>query len=170
MLFRSGKFAFVFATIGLNDGLICRKFSNEVKGILSLSKEPYSVTGPAIIRADILDLTLPYINRTIIVAIFAVFILTLLLYNKLSYSLFVLTAPIISFVWMLSSISFLDIKLSAYSALAFPLLIAISVDGSLQFWNVYFERTKTSAFLILNRIGPSIFISQIGRASCRERV
>lgn len=156
-----GKFAFVFATIGLNDGLICRQFSNEVKGILSLSKEPYSVTGPAIIRADILDLTLPYINRTIIVAIFAVFILTLLLYNKLSYSLFVLTAPIISFVWMLSSISFLDIKLSAYSALAFPLLIAISVDGSLQFWNVYFERTKTSAFLILNRIGPSIFISQL---------
>lgn len=156
-----GKFAFIFPAIDPNDGLVCRKFSNEVKGIFSVSKDPYLVTGAAIIRADILNLTLPFIKRTIVVAILAIFLLTLLLYNKLTYTLFVLTPPIISFIWMLSSISFLGIKLSAYSALAFPLLIAISVDGSLQLWNVYFERSRTSASLILNRVGPSIFLSQM---------
>lgn len=156
-----GKFAFIFPTQSTNDGSFCRRFSKEINSILTPEGNPYHVTGPAIVRADILNLTLPYIHLSIIVACIAILFITLLLYNKLTYSLFVLTAPMFSFIWILSSISLLDIKLSAYSTLAFPLLIALSVDGSMQLWNVYFERTKTSALLILSRVGPSVFFSHM---------
>lgn len=156
-----GKFAFIFPKKNVNDGLFCRRFTKEIKSILSPDAQPYAVTGSAIIHADILNLTIPYIHQSIIASCIAILLLTLLLYNKLSYSLFVLTAPMVSFIWILSCISFLEIKLSAYSILAFPLLIALSVDGSMQLWNVYFERSKTTAQLILTRLGPSIFLSQL---------
>jgi predicted RND superfamily exporter protein len=156
-----GKFAFIFPTQSTNDGSFCRRFTKEIKSILTPEGNSFPVTGPAIVRADILNLTLPYIHESIIAACIAILFLTLLLYNKLTYSIFVLTAPTVSFIWILSCISFLDIKLTAYSALAFPILIALSVDGSMQLWNVYFERSKTSALSILNRIGPSIFLSQM---------
>ena len=156
-----GKFAFVFPKESPYDGLFCRRFKKELSEIKKPNGETYSMTGTPIIRAEILNLTLPYIHRSIITAVILILFLTLILYNKLSYTLFVLIAPTVSFIWLLIAIHFLGIKLSAYSAIAFPILIALSVDASIQFWNSYFEYKKTSAAFIMNKIGLSIFIAQL---------
>lgn len=155
-----GEFAFIFPDIDPDDGLACRRFARELRSVQFPEGTEYKFTGTAIVRADLLDETLPYLRKSIIVGIVAIAILLLLFYNKLSLTLFTLASPCVAFLWLLSLMRLLGIEISAYSALAFPLLIGMSLDGSIQLWNAYYEKSTGSLHYITHTTGVTVAIAQ----------
>lgn len=152
-------YAFVLPAESADDGLFCRRLERDLKELSN--DKPLLMEGQALIHAQTLNQILPYIFRSILFAIASIFLILLLYYNKFSYTLFTLFPPIIAFVWILGFINLFEIKLSMYSALAFPLLIGMSLDGSLHFWNHYLSKQTGSAMDIVRRYGLSIAISQL---------
>ncbi len=149
----------IFPSASIEDGLFCRAFARDLNELAN--NNVYPSTGLALTRADTLNSVLPHLFKSIIFAVAAIFVILLIYYNKFSYTLFTLAPPITAFIWILSFLKFFHIELSVYSALAFPLLIGMSLDGSLHFWNYYFSKQNGSAIVILQRFGFSIAISQI---------
>lgn len=150
-----GEFAFLFPNFDPDDGLACRKLARELEPV------KYPKTGTALVRAELLDRTLPYFHKAILFSIAGVFFLTFLFYRKISFSLFTLLSPIVAFFWLLSLLRFLGIELSSYSALAFPLLIGMSIEGSIQLWFAYYERSTGSIHYILRTTGLTCLFSEI---------
>lgn len=151
----STEFAFIFPNFNPDDGLACRRLNAELKFI------DYPKTGTALVRAEILDRTLPHFHKAILFGAFCVFLLTFLFYKKIAFSLFTLVSPLIAFFWLLSLLRLLGMELSAYSSLAFPILIGMSIDGSIQMWNAYYERSTGSIYSILRSTGVTCFFAEI---------
>lgn len=148
------EYAFIFPNFNANDGLACRRLAKE------LAPFPYPMTGTALIRADLLNRTLPHFHKTILIGIAGVFLLTFLFYKKISFSLFTVISPVIAFFWLLGLLRLLEIPISAYSALAFPILIGMSLDGSIQLWNSYFEHSTGSIYYVLRTTGATCFFAE----------
>ncbi len=151
----STEYAFIFPNFNSNDGLACRRLAKEL--------EPfhYPMTGTALVRASVLNMTLPHFHKAILFGIVCVFLLTFLFYKRFYFSLFTLVSPIIAFFWLLGLLRFLDIPLTAYSCLAFPILIGMSLDGAIQLWNAYYERSTGSIYHILRTTGVTCFFAEL---------
>mgnify|MGYP002621576918 CR=1 FL=1 len=148
------EYAFIFPNFNPNNGLACRRLSKEL--------EPfhYPMAGTALVRAAILDHTLPHFHKAILFGIVCVFLLTFLFYKRFYFSLLTLISPIIAFFWLLGLLRFLDIPITAYSCLAFPILIGTSIDGSIQLWNAYYEKSTGSIYYILRTVGVTCFFAE----------
>ena len=90
-----------------------------------------------------------------------VFLFMLVYYNRLSRALFTALPSVFAACWFIAALNFFDVKISAYSALIFPILIGASVDGSLQFFTAYYEKQKGTALTILRDKFFTIFLSQM---------
>lgn len=148
------EFAFILPSFNSNDGLADRRLNAELKFI------PYPKTGTALVRAEILDRTLPHFHKAILFGALSVFLLTLLFYKKISFSILSIVSPLVAFFWLLALLRLLNIQISAYSSLAFPILIGMSIDGSIQLWNAYFERSTGSIHYVLRTTGVTCFFAE----------
>lgn len=149
-----GEFAFLLPNFNPDDGLACRKLARELEPV------KYPKTGSALVRAELLNRTLPHFHKAILFAVASVFFLTFLFYRKISFSLFTLVSPIVAFFWLLSLLRLLGIELSSYSSLAFPILIGMSIEGSVQLWSAYYERSTGSIHYILKTTGVTCLFSE----------
>lgn len=149
-----GKFAFLLPNFNPDDGLACRKLEKELESV------KYPKTGTALVRAELLNRTLPHFHKAILFGMASVFLLTFLFYRKISFSLFTLISPIVAFFWLLSLLRLLGIELSSYSSLAFPILIGMSIEGSVQLWSAYYERSTGSIHYILKTTGLTCLFSE----------
>lgn len=149
-----GEFAFLLPNFDPDDGLSCRKAEKELKPV------PYPKTGTALVRAELLNRTLPHFHKAILFAIAGTFALTFLFYRRIAFSLFTLVSPAVSFFWLLALLRLFGISLSAYSSLAFPILIGMSIEGSIQLWNAYYERSTGSIYYILRTTGLTCLLSE----------
>ncbi len=149
-----GKFAFLLPNFNPDDGLACRKLDKELESV------KYPKTGTALVRAELLNRTLPHFHKAILFGMASVFLLTFLFYRKISFSLFTLISPIVAFFWLLSLLRLLGIELSSYSSLAFPILIGMSIEGSVQLWSAYYERSTGSIHYILKTTGLTCLFSE----------
>lgn len=160
----TGIYAFILPSQNADDGLFCRRL---VRDLETLSGEdPCEMFGVAVVRANVLDKVLQHTFKSILFSAFAVLVILLLFYNKLSYAIFILAAPALAFLWLLSSLRLFGVELSVYSALAFPLLIGMSLDGSLHFWNYYFVKRGGSATDVVRKHGLNLTISQVSTLVC----
>lgn len=149
-----GEFAFLIPNFNPDDGLACRKLAKELESV------KYPKTGTPLVRAELLNLTLPHFHKAILFDIAIVFLLTFLFYRRISFSLFTLVSPIVAFFWLLSLLRLLGISLSSYSSLAFPILIGMSIEGSIQLWNAYYERSTGSIHYILRTTGLTCLFAE----------
>lgn len=148
------EFAFIFPNFNPNDGLACRRLAKE------LEKFNYPMAGTALVRAAILNHTLPHFHKAILCGIIGVFLLTFLFYKRFYFSLLTLISPCIAFFWLLGLLKLLNIPLTAYNCLAFPILIGMSLDGSIQLWNAYYEKSTGSIYYILRTTGITCFFAE----------
>ena len=63
--------------------------------------------------------------------------------------------------WLVFMLRFLGMGISAYSSIAFAILFALSVDGSLQLWTAYYEKQGGTALNVLQRKFFTVGISQL---------
>lgn len=157
----SGVFGFIFHNIDQNDGLECRRLKKELSSMEGIRKGEYKMTGVPIIRASVLDLILQNLDKTICVGSFLVWFFLLLYYNRFSRAIFTLLPSLFAMSWLLILMRLLNIELSVYSSLAFPIIIGASVDGSLQLWSAFYQKQDGSAFTVLKEKYSSIAVSQM---------
>jgi predicted RND superfamily exporter protein len=156
-----GRFAFIFTDINENYGNECTRLYKELHQIEGIDNNNYLIAGTPITRAIFLDRIVNNINRPLMIGGFFVFLFLLVYYNRLSRAVFTMLPAVFAASWFLPSINFLNIQISAYSALIIPILIGTSVDGSLQFFTAYYEKQKGTALTIFKDRFFTIFLSQM---------
>ena len=158
---KQGRFAFIFTDIKENFGSECVKLYKELHQIEGIDNGKYLVAGIPITRAIFLDRITNNFSRPLQVGGILVFLFMLVYYNRFSRALFTALPSVFAASWFLAALNFFDVKISAYSALTFPILIGASIDGSLQFFTAYYEKQKGTALTILRDKFFTIFLSQM---------
>ncbi|MCQ2092626.1 MAG: MMPL family transporter [Fibrobacter sp.] len=156
-----GVFAFIIPNANPNNGQICRRINRQVKQIEGVEDQKFKVCGTPILRASVLNLILANIDKSIIVGIIMLWFILLLYYNKLSRAFFTMLPSIFALCWVTTITHFLGIQISAYSSIAFVLLIGASVDGSLQLWASYYEKQEGTALTVLRTKFSSVLFAQL---------
>jgi len=154
-----GEFGFIFPSIDPDDGLQCRRFANDVRDIKLPDGKIYHATGTPILRAALLDLTLPWLHLSLLTGVASIVFLVLVFQNRLYRTLLTLVSPLVGFLWFLSLMRLLHIELNAYSVLVFPLLIGMAVDGALHLWHRYQEESTGSLHYILRHTGITVCLA-----------
>ncbi|MCL1956830.1 MAG: MMPL family transporter [Fibromonadales bacterium] len=155
-----GEFGFIFPAFDIDDGLECRKFAKSVNEISILGKSLAS-TGNPIIRAALMDLSLPNLRRCTIFGCIAILLWLLIFKNMRNHIFLILVSPAIGFLWFFGILHLLNIPLTVYSILALPFLIGISIDGSLFLWQRFWEEGTGSLKFVCIKTGGTVIISYL---------
>lgn len=161
-----GEFTFIFPAIDVDDGRECRRFAKDLAELELPDGSKPIATGTAILRADILNQSLPWMERTIGIAIVALILLLALYLTKPAQIFFVIIPPAVGFLWFLSLLTLLGIKLNPFSAQVFPMLIGISISGSLHLWYQYKEKSTGSVLAVLKHTAPTVTAATVAVAVC----
>lgn len=157
----SGVFAFIIPNVDPNNGLACRRINKQVRQLEGIQDKKFKICGTTILRASILDLILANIDKSIALGSLLLWFILLLFYNKLSRAFFTMLPSIFALSWVTVAVYMLNIHISAYSSVAFVLLIGASVDGSLQLWDSYYEKQDGTALTVLQTKFSSVLFAQL---------
>ena len=155
-----GEFGFIFPAFDIDNGLECRKFAKSVNEISIFSKS-LANTGEPIIRAAVMDLSLPNLRRCTIFGCMAILLWLLIFKNMRNHIFLILISPSLGFLWFFGILNLLNIPLTVYSILVLPFLIGISIDGSLFLWQRYWEEGTGSLKFVCIRTGRTVIISYL---------
>jgi predicted RND superfamily exporter protein len=155
-----GEFGFIFPAFDIDDGLECRRFAKSVNEISIFGKHLAS-TGNPIIRAVLMDLSLPKLRRCTIFGCMAILLWLLIFKNMRNHIFLILVSPAFGFLWFFGILCLLNIPLTVYSILALPFLIGISIDGSLFLWQRFWEEGTGSLKFVCVKTGGTVIISYL---------
>ena len=155
-----GVFAFIIPSSDPNNGLTCRHIANQLQQLDGIHDKTFKICGTPILRASLLDTILGNINKSILLGTVLLWIILLMFYNKLSRAFFTLLPSLFAMSWVTILVHLFNIQISAYSSIAFVLLIGASVDGSLQLWSSYYEKQGGNAWSVLRTKLISVMIAQ----------
>jgi len=155
-----GEFGFIFPAFDIDDGLECRKFAKSVNNISILGKHLAS-TGNPIIRAELMELSLPKLRRCTMFGCMAILLWLLIFKNLRNHIFLILVSPAVGFLWFFGILCLLNIHLTVYSILALPFLIGISIDGSLFFWQRFWDEGTGSLKFVCIKTGGTVIISYL---------
>jgi uncharacterized membrane protein YdfJ with MMPL/SSD domain len=156
-----GEFGFIFPEFDIDDGLECRRFMHSLSEVSLLDGTLLKTTGEPVIRAALLDLSLPWLSHcTMIGCIIILF--WLLIFQETRNRLFlILISPVLGFLWFFGFLCLFGIPLNFYNILAISFLIGISIDGSLFLWQRYWEEGTGSLPFVYRRTGRTVVISYL---------
>jgi len=155
-----GEFGFIFPEFDIDDGLECRRFAKSINEISIFGKQLKN-TGELVIRAALMDLSLPELHFSVILGCVAVLLWLLIFKNMRNHIFLILMSPVLGFFWFLGTLNFLNIPLTIYSILALPFLIGISIDGSLFLWQRFWEEGTGSLRFVCANTGRTVIISYL---------
>lgn len=155
-----GVFAFIIPSSDPNNGLTCRHIAKQLMQLDGIHDKTFKICGTPILRASLLDTVLGNIDKSILLGTILLWIILLMFYNKLSRAFFTLLPSLFAMSWVTILVHIFDIQISAYSSIAFVLLIGASVDGSLQLWSSYYEKQGGNAWSVLQTKLISVMIAQ----------
>lgn len=156
----SGRFVFIIPATDPNNGLTCRHINAQLEKIEGIQDNKFKFCGTPILRANVLDIVLSNVDKSLILGTILLWLVLLMYYNKLSRAFFTMLPSIFSMSWLTILIYGWGIHISFYSSLAFVLLIGASVDGSLQLWSSYYEKQGGSAWTVLQTKISSVLTAQ----------
>jgi hypothetical protein len=156
-----GEFGFIFPKFDIDNGLECRRFARSVKQVSLFDGTALSATGEPIIRAALLNLSLPNLRQSIFFGGMAILLWLLIFQDRRTRILLILISPIFGFIWFLGFLNWTNIPLTFYNILALPFLIGISIDGSLFLWQRYWEEGTGSLRFVCARALRTVIISYI---------
>jgi len=154
------EFGFIFPAFDIDDGLECRRFAKSIDEISILGK-PLASTGNPIIRAALMDLSLPKLRRCTIFGCMAILLWLLIFKNLRNHIFLILVSPTVGFLWFFGILRLLNIPLTVYSILALPFLIGISIDGSLFLWQRFWDEGTGSLKFVCIKTGRTVIISYL---------
>jgi len=155
-----GEFGFIFPELDIDNGLECRRFAKSVNEI-SVFGNQLKNTGELVIRAALMDSSLPELRLSVILGCIAILFWLLIFKNMRNHIFLILLSPMLGFLWFLGILNLFDIPLTIYSILAIPFLIGISIDGSLFLWQRFWEEGTGSLRFVCANSGRTVIISYL---------
>jgi len=155
-----GEFGFIFPELDIDNGLECRRFAKSVNEISAFGN-PLKNTGELVIRAALMDSSLPELHLSVIFGCIAILFWLLIFKNMRNHIFLILLPPMLGFFWFLGILNLFDIPLTIYSILAIPFLIGISIDGSLFLWQRFWEEGTGSLRFVCANSGRTVIISYL---------
>jgi uncharacterized membrane protein YdfJ with MMPL/SSD domain len=156
-----GEFGFIFPAFDIDDGLECRRFARSLSDISLLDGTPLKATGEPIVRAALLDLSLPWLSRCTMIGCMAILFWLLIFQEKRNRIFLILASPAFGFLWFFGFLCLFDISLTFYNILAISFLIGISIDGSLFLWQRYWEEGAGSLSFVYRKTGTTVAVSYL---------
>ncbi|GHV12016.1 hypothetical protein AGMMS49938_03750 [Fibrobacterales bacterium] len=156
-----GEFGFIFPSWNIDDGLQNRRFAHSVGEVKFSDGTGLMTTGAPIIRAALLDLTLPELHKCILLGGFSILLWLLIYQNRRNRIFLLLISPLFGFLWFFGFLNMFGIPLTVYSVFAFPFLIGISIDGSLFLWHRYWEEGTGSLRFVCLQSGRTVAVSYL---------
>lgn len=156
-----GEFGFIFPTFDTDNGLECRRFARSLNDIFLPNGAPLKTTGEPVIRAALLDLSLPWLGKCTIIGCLVILLWLLIFQEKRNRIFLILVSPALGFLWFFGLLHLFNIPLTFYNILAIPLLIGISIDGSLFLWQRYWEEGTGSLPFVYRSSGATVAISYL---------
>jgi len=161
-----GEFTFIFPSIDVENGRECRRFARDVRNIVLDSNTIVHATSTAILQADLLDQSLPWMGRSFLVVVLSILLLVLFYVERPYRALFVILPPVFGFIWFLSALRLMGIALNPWSTQVIPLLVGISISGSLHLWYQYREKSTGSVIAVLRHTGPTVIAATFSVIIC----
>jgi uncharacterized protein len=155
-----GQFTFIFPSINPLNGEECRAFARDVRSI-SVNGATYYATGKPIITAELLNLTLSFMENVFYYAIAIIFLILLLHQNQLARAVFILFPTLLACVWFVGLTNWLKLYINPYNILLIPILLGVSIDGTLHLYQRFREESTGSLHFVLKRTGLSVFIATL---------
>jgi predicted RND superfamily exporter protein len=155
-----GQFGFIFPELDIDNGLECRRFAKNVNEI-SVFGSQLKNTGELLIRAALMDSSLPELRLSVILSCIAILFWLLVFKNMRNHIFLILLSPVLGFFWFFGILNLFDIPLTIYSILALSFLIGISIDGSLFLWQRFWEEGTGSLRFVCTNSGRTVVISYL---------
>jgi predicted RND superfamily exporter protein len=156
-----GEFGFIFPAFDIDDGLECRRLMRSLNEVSLADGSPLKTTGEPVIRAALLDLSLPWLSHCTMIGCMAILIWLLIFQEKRNRVLLILISPAFGFFWFFGFLCLFGISLTFYNILAISFLIGISIDCSLFLWQRYWEEGTGSLPFVYRRTGRTAVISYL---------
>jgi predicted RND superfamily exporter protein len=156
-----GEFGFIFPSFDTDDGRECRRFARSLNEISVLDSGQLKATGEPVIRAALLDSSLPWLNRCTMIGCIAIVFWLLIFQEKRNRIFLIMASPAFGFLWFFGFLCLLDIRLTFYNIWAILFLIGISIDGSLFLWQRYWEEGAGSLSFVYRKTGLTVAVSYL---------
>jgi uncharacterized protein len=141
------------------DGRFNRIFTQAVGTVNPGDSIVLHSTGHPILKAKLLDLTLPYMPRVLFFAFVLVMIILLLDLKNIIYVIMVMLPPTLGLFWTFGFMNLFHIHFTPFNLIVIPIVWGLSMDGSIHLLHRYLEEQKGSLHYVMRRTGRAVIIA-----------
>lgn len=153
-----GNFVIVYPNVGLSDGRNSIAFKDDVGTVTIENGKEFYAASTSIVAADMLDLMITESPYMITATFIIIFILMLLAFRSLRWTIIALLPLVIGLIWMFGLMVLFDIPLNFYNLIVLPAILGIGEDNGVHLSARYIEEGKTSMWNVLSSTGQHITI------------
>jgi uncharacterized protein len=130
-------------------------FADDLRDLKVNGKTVYP-SGRAVVYADLLALIIPDTRKIALAALLTLIFLVLLDVRSIRATILLVTPVILSLLWTLAALSWLDIRLNHFNLVALPAALAMSLSSALLIYHRYLEEGRGSMVFVMQRCGQSL--------------
>ncbi|MBN1969103.1 MAG: MMPL family transporter [Candidatus Delongbacteria bacterium] len=119
------------------------------------------ITGMPIITLKFIDLVKEKGNLATLAGFLSILILILIDFRSFKYTALALIPLAFGALWMVGSMSYLDIKINYNNVMVLPIILGIGIDDGVHVLHRYFSEGKTSISKVIKSTGKAVLLTSI---------
>ena len=122
-------FVLVYPAVSLDDGILVRRFANEVRAAIQETSSTKYLAGEALVLADIIDTVFGEAPRIAWLTLIGVFLAMFLLLGNLRETFIAIIPAVMTIVFVLGILPMTNVQVDYLNMVMLPVLFGIAVDG-----------------------------------------
>lgn len=160
-----GRFAYLLTEGNLNDGREAIRLQERWQSLRLPDGTTVPVASSAFVFADIIRFLREEGAAVTGLALLVVLGLLLAHFRRVTTALLAYVPLLVGFVWFLGLLAVLDLQVTFYSAVVFPVVVGTGIDGAIHLMHRYRELGRGSIGEALRRTGPAVALSTLTTAA-----
>lgn len=156
-----GRFIIIYPVEGLSDGRKSIAFKDEVGEIRLGSGKTYYTASTSIVAAEMLDLMIQESPYMVTATFILVFLLILVSYRSLRWSLLALAPLVIGFLFLFGYMMIFGLKFNFYNLVVLPAVLGIGCDSGVHVVHRYRYEGRNSMWSVLSSTGQHISMASL---------
>ncbi len=156
-----GRFIIIYPVEGLSDGRKSIAFKDEVGEIRLGSGKTYYTASTSIVAAEMLDLMIQESPYMVTATFILVFLLILVSYRSLRWSLLALAPLVIGFLFLFGIMMIFGLKFNFYNLVVLPAVLGIGCDSGVHVVHRYRYEGRNSMWSVLSSTGQHISMASL---------
>lgn len=156
-----GNFVIVYPSVGLSDGRKSIAFKDDVGEVTLDGGETFYAASTSIIGAEMLDLMRSESPWMIGATLFMVFILMLLSFRSIKWTLIAMLPLIVGLLWLFGIMLLTGMMFNLYNLVVLPAILGIGEDNGVHITSRYLEDDTKNMGEVLSSTGQHITIGSL---------